>query len=460
MFIVERKTDLLSCVLLFIFIVTSLFFASRGPVWEDFEALDVVNRFVMTGRVDVLSTTLTPYYHPVVVYLIYILIYMLWGHVSFILLAVLNVIKSIGLAEALVRLMGDKDSGNRLLVYCFSFSLIPVGHIFWASAGLISSLAVLFNLAAMHYFVSERDNAFLKSIVCSVLAIYSMPNGFLVFITLPLLAIICIVNNGQDRNYWYQRIIILILIALLAALPYFYWLFQEVPQANKISSFNGLDIVNRLTNILYLLSTPFVSGDSFLNPVLIGLFSILFFFVLYKKIYLTNALLFCYLVMMLLTIGMIGLSRPWQDSSEFIYTGRYWFFSLQAWLSLLLLIIKGLEQVISAQARLNIVRSFFLMVSFFMFTFSYYNKLPLVNSACVLVKHYSLDEAKKAVSLSEESLMQFAELHRYTLILKQSLKLGVINQDLERFSLERHYGGKQWCILDEKPIEDIRKEIL
>jgi len=271
------------------------------PFWDDFFALDFVNKFVSAP--DLLNKISLLLYQEVehrLVFkkILYILSFWIFGEVNFKYLCYAGNIFLVGIV-AILFIKFIKNNPNVLLFVPVIF-IFFCGQLyaisFWTEASIVYYSSNFFIIAALYFIVKKSVKFYILSIFLAVLAVISYGNGFVVFIVGSL--ILCY----QKR---YKQLGIFAAVFIFVLLAYFF--DYKTPESSK-SIIEGFNLFNFIKTLLSFIGGVFpLYGLS----IIFGAIGLLFIFYLtYIKYYERNLFIYSIVIYLLITGAILAINRP------------------------------------------------------------------------------------------------------------------------------------------------------
>jgi hypothetical protein len=236
--------------------------------------------------------------------LITVLYYKLFGSINFVNLIILGNISLLGIWLIVLKSIKIELNNRRLLafipvtIFLFNFRYVDVSC--WAMASLQNIWVILFAFLSLYFLLNDKKQSISLAVLFATLATFTSGNGLLTFLT----GIIMLILRKDSR-----KVIILFASAFIINIMGFAIGIHKV--GHHPSFFDSL--ISEPSN-LFLYPLNFIGSlfdiSSNICKYLIGAIILsLFFFIFIKKLYKLNYLLGAFLLFMILTVGIVSVSR-------------------------------------------------------------------------------------------------------------------------------------------------------
>ncbi len=413
----------------------SLRFNSPGPIYEEYHVLNLLARLAQaesfTERWQIFFTPYTNY----TLYLahaVFVTLNTVMGYVDFRLFTVFNIIATLLLSLLMLKPFKSSPAfvSIAFMVLSLSFYIVPVGHIAWSSGGFITTLTCLSLLLALYFLHKSSVKSFCIALMFSAAALHGLVNGLLLIPAAACLWFFTSKASNDKQTAQSQamnpsfRIAAFIIISGLLALPYLQALNLQAGLSftPTIAYYNGFE---RLLSSIRLLGAGFAFGHLSVSLYLGFIFIGLMGFLIKMKTYQKHPVLSAYLTYLLGTIVMIGFARDWPIQPYYSHSSRYLFFSMQAWIICLALLMEYCSVHFNTR-QLQKLFGVSALISLIGLGFNYKMYLPDYRDACVISQQKSLAALHMALNKRQVLNAEHDAIRAQINILKKVVDAGII----------------------------------
>ena len=313
--------------------------ATNIPNWDDYGGvLAFLNSFVDSPSIYLkLKLLISRYAEHRLLYvrLVTVIDYLIFGQVNFIHLNIIGNLGLLGIAYLFYQSMPKHP--NRLLYFVtVSFLLFQLQYftiIFGSMSALQNINTVLFAFASLYLLSKDQPKYFLFALVFAGLATFSSGNGMFAF----LAGLIILFNRRKIDLYTAAWVIIMI-----GSILFYFYKYDTTGYNGIVSGYTQVDplkvhrTVIRSPDKAMSFWFSFVGSSirnisnkyGFLLAIISGFSATVFFlYLIYKKYFQKNPLLFSYLVFLFFSALSVTVVR-FDGSAQYAFVPRYRFFSI------------------------------------------------------------------------------------------------------------------------------------
>lgn len=434
------------------------------PVYEGYNFLDFLINFIKADNGSAkLSVFFQPYpnYTLYLEHLIFLLLYVSMDYIDFRFFTALNVLSTLALAGLVAYQFKSSKYFVFLLLVIVSLWLFPqpTGQIAWAVGGAMTNLTLILIFLSLLFLVRLTPISLSAAVILGVLGLHGSTNA--VFLMPAVLFLLFLLKasgtesgaNGLliDRKKAKRYFLLYVAILLFCSIPYYY-AFNLFSALSLTPSLKSPDIFERLIYIIKL----FGAGFAFEQQVLSIILGILFLW-LTGYLWIKNSLqrfpvLSAYFFILVGSMVMIAIARDWTRLPYFSHGSRYIYFSMQAWIILLCLLLEYTLPKIASSYRLSMTALLLITVLCIGLVFSYNRYLPDYKDACKVMSKNSQQiwELAASNSVIPESHDQYSA---YPSMLREAIHSNLVKPELWYERVDAWYfTDKMACTMTENDL--------
>ena len=415
--------------LLIVYFYVVIRYSADGPIYEDFDIIKFLLSYDdaenWNDKFNALMHLAT-HHHPSTTYLAFLLQYKIFGRIDFQhMVVVANLLVVIIAAIHLTHFRSSKAASLiALSTFALSLQLIPIGNIFWSGAALAGNFALLFAYLGFTLICRESIYSAIVGTVLCVASIYSLGNGIAVIPSAIMLVILYKRTKGTPKNtlapiapyYLIRNSTILIVASCLSLIPFFIF-YRDIGINHFHVDFKNGNYSILALNVLRLLG----GGYSYGNPIIECIMGIAMItgctWLWYKGFIYRYPAVAAYLMFLIASMVLLGVSRNWHNLPDFSNTSRYRFLPMQAWTIVIIAFLEFHAKDTSNRFIATLLSSVFI----FLFFFSYWFNQNKVIDYCELRNEYHLEEIKQIKESDEKTRFEDDNTRILKLVIERGL---------------------------------------